>query len=934
MSDIDLLEREDELAAFRAELASTAQGTGSLMVVSGAAGVGKTRLLEELRSQARDAGFRVLSARGHQQGTSAPYGVVRQLFDPLVATLDRSERAHLFQGPARQAQPILENAPDPHTRPRIDATLNGLWWLVLALADERPLCLVVDDSQWCDLESVQWLAFLANRVDTAPVALAVAIRTGDRTQDDKLTGEITAAPHAVSIRPAPLAEESSRGLVAKHLGAARNTQIGAACHAATTGNPLLLMELLKALRTPAGTRISDPVDVHKIGARAVAGLVARRLEALPTEAVMLARAIAVLGDGTLLQYATQLAGFGEDAGEAAARRLEDAEMVRADGPLYFIHPLIGEAVYQTMTPSQRSDAHVSAALVLRRNEAPIHLIAAQIQLIPPGRYDDALSLLQEAAASALDAGARGSAAAYLRRLLDEALTPSLRATTLRQLGEIETLLDAESAVNHLRQAEALLTDPVQRAQVALALGPALFFTQRNADAVATYQRAIATLPDTADRSLRQALDAGLLAAAVDDSTLYPAARERADALSGLAPNDYDPPLASVLSWHEARTGSSMDRCIALANRGLTLPAGEDTAAIFAYSGLVLAVADRYEQTRAACNHRLEYATSTGSVFDFAIASWLRGIVAYFAGDLVSAEADQRQAIAAGEEYGLSAGLIHGYARLADALVERGELDQAEATLGQVTCPQPLPPLAHYDWYLHTRAGLRLAQQRHAEALRDALEVGTRYESLGGCNPAFIAWRSQAAMAYLGLGEPASAIRYADQEVERARAWGSPRVLGRTLRVAGITRNREGLSLLQDAREVLADSQAVLERARTSLTLGTLQHQLGDPVTARQTLWEGLEEARRCGAEPLARQAHDALIAAGARPRRRSRTGLAGLTPTEGRVATLAATGKTNRELAQALFVSPKTIEMHLGNVFRKLDIQSRTQLGSALKRQT
>lgn len=318
------------------------------------------------------------------------------------------------------------------------------------------------------------------------------------------------------------------------------------------------------------------------------------------------------------------------------------------------------------------------------------------------------------------------------------------------------------------------------------------------------------------------------------------------------------------------------------------------------------------------------------MFDFAIASWLRGIVAYLTGDLEGAEADQRQAIAAGEEHGLSAGLVYGYARLADILVDRGELAEAEATLGQVITPQPLPPLAHYDWWLFSRAQLRLAQQRYHDSLNDALEVGRRYESLDGVNPAFLSWRSTCALAHLALHEDHDAVRRADEEVEAARAWGGRRTLGRALRVAGTVRRHNGLTLLAESREVLSSSNAALELAHTTVELGALQRRHGTLQEARTMLWDGLELAQTCGAGPLAQRAHEALVHTGARPRRLTRTGPSALTPTERRVAALAATGRTNRDLAEELFVTPKTIEMHLGNVYSKLQIQSRTQLAAAL----
>ncbi|MDQ4037196.1 MAG: AAA family ATPase [Actinomycetota bacterium] len=928
-----LLERERELVEFDYRLRSIGPGQGHLLVVSGPAGLGKTSLLLELAQRARTSGLAVMRARGQQRETATPYGVARQLFDPMMATATADELDDLFVGRAGLARHLFE--PDevgPESTDSASATVQGLWWLLLRRAERQSLVLIVDDLQWCDQESLQWLAFLAHRVTATSVLLAVGFRAGDPAEDQAVLQDIIGQPDAVRLEPQPLAEASSRSLASAALGSALPTEVSAACHTATAGNPLLLWELLRALRG-SGVAVDQltPSDVQRIGARAATRPVTRQLAALPTEAGMLARAVAVLGDGTPLVQVAELAGLGTAAAEVAANRLAEAEVLRHNDAPEFVHPVVAEAVYRTIPPAARDAAHISAAVLLRRAGAHVHRVAAQVLLIPAGHYDDSVPVLREAATQAFQSGARASGVAYLRRALAENLDQELRGVILTDLGSAETLLDGAAAVTHLSEAAALTPDPVRRAEITVALGPALFFTQRNADAVAAYRHALARLPETVDRTLRQRLDAGLLAAAVDDSTLYPAARAHAATLSGLAPGECDPPLAAVLSWHEARTGGSSPRCVALAEQALSLPPGQDATAAFAYAGLVLAAADRYDEVRTLCNSRLEHATAVGSVFDFSIASWLRGIAAYFAGDLATAEADQRQAIEAGEAHGLSAGLIHGYARLADALVDQGQLAAAESTLDRVSLPVPLPPLAHFDWYLHSRGRLRLAQGRFLEALHDFQECGRRYASLGGSNPGFIPWRSEAALAELALGNEDSAQRLAQSEVDDARSWGAARPLGRALRVAGMADATPlGLELLKQSSEVLAESPATLEQARTAVELGIALHGTGEDRSAREQLWRGLEAAQRSGAVTLAERAHEALVRAGARPRRLSRSGTAALTPTELRVANLAADGRTNRELAEALFVTPKTIEMHLANAYRKLEIESRTQLSAAL----
>jgi DNA-binding NarL/FixJ family response regulator len=925
-----VLEREEEFEELGHHLEGLARGQGRLVVVSGAAGVGKTTLLGELGRGADDSGFRVLQARANPRERATPYGVVRQLFDPLVAATDVADRDELFVGSAGLARHLFQED-QPGAGVTGSATVQGLWWLLLTSAERRAVTVVVDDLQWCDRESLEWLAYVARRLQGTPILLAMGVRTGDPAEDEDVLQDILEQPAAV-LEPLPLGEASTRSLVGLVLGSTVAPEVATACHTATAGNPFLLWELLRALRT-SGTAVEDLTASHisRIGVSAVARPLARRLKALSTDALLLARALTVLGDGTSTALAGKLAGLDPDAAEAAAQRLADADVLRLDTRPEFVHPLVGEAVYHSIPPADRAAAHVSAAALLQRSGAEVHRVAAQIHLITPGGYDDAVPVLRLAADRSFRMGARASGVTHLRRALEEPLNSRLRLEILTQLGSAETLLDGPAAVTHLREAAALTTDPFRRAEIVAVLGPALFFTQRNADAVEVYQRALAELPPTVDRSLRQRLEAGLLAAAVDDSVLFPAVRAHAAALTSCPPSECDPALAAVLAWHEARTGSSRERCVGLAGQALSVSPGGDSAAAFAYAGFVLAVADRYDEVRSLCNRALDHARATGSVFDFSIASWLRGVAAYFSGVLVRAEADQRQAIEAGEAHGLSAGLVHGYARLAEALIDQGQIADAEATLARVVCPHPLPALAHFTWYLHARGRLRLVQRRPREALDDFREAGRTFVALDGANPALLPWRSDAALAALALSDRPGARLLADDELRDAASWGAPRALGRTLRVAAATRpGGEGLDLLQESRNVLTDAPAVLERARTAVDLGIALHAAGEIRSAREHLWQGLEEARECAAHPLAARAHDALIRTGARPRRSTRSGTAALTATEQRVASMAAGNQTNREIAEALFVTPKTIELHLANAYRKLGIGSRTQLRAAL----
>jgi DNA-binding CsgD family transcriptional regulator len=192
-------------------------------------------------------------------------------------------------------------------------------------------------------------------------------------------------------------------------------------------------------------------------------------------------------------------------------------------------------------------------------------------------------------------------------------------------------------------------------------------------------------------------------------------------------------------------------------------------------------------------------------------------------------------------------------------------------------------------------------------------------------------RAGAAQALLRLGDRERALELARAELEDVRVFGAPRALGIALRVAGLAQGGEaGLELLAESVARLADSPALLERARSLTDLGAALRRAGERAAAREPLADALELAARCGARPLAARAREELRATGARPRRAWRTGIEALTPSELRIVRLAADGRTNREIAHELYVTLKTVEGHLSRAYTKLRIERRSQLPEAL----
>jgi DNA-binding CsgD family transcriptional regulator len=229
-----------------------------------------------------------------------------------------------------------------------------------------------------------------------------------------------------------------------------------------------------------------------------------------------------------------------------------------------------------------------------------------------------------------------------------------------------------------------------------------------------------------------------------------------------------------------------------------------------------------------------------------------------------------------------------------------------------------------------RGRLRLEQGRATEGLSDFVAVGELLTSARIESPGYLPWRSEATHAHLALGNHEEAVRLAEAELEAARYFGAPRALGVAARAAGLAAGGDrGVALLEEAIDAFDHGGAVLERGRALADLGALLRRRNQRVAAR-----ALDIAHRVNAGPLATYADTELRATGARPRRVLLTGLESLTASERRIADLAGTGLTNREIAQMLFITARTVEGHLTNVFRKLRLDSRTDLGAALTGRT
>jgi len=467
--------------------------------------------------------------------------------------------------------------------------------------------------------------------------------------------------------------------------------------------------------------------------------------------------------------------------------------------------------------------------------------------------------------------------------------------------------------------------------VALALANALYAGGRLYDAADVLRRTIEEL-EPEDAALGQRLDAQLIAWARFDDRLYPRARERL-ALSAESAHEETFGgrfLLALLASELARAGEAPARARDLAQRALAggLLRDDENWQPYLLAAATLVSLDDLDAAVSRFEDWLKLARKRGSLFSFSHASSFRALVMLRHGDLREAEADARAACDGEPNRGAGA---YTLAHLAETLGERGQLDEAIRVIELSGVSEGGPPTYQMARLVAVRAGLRIAAGEGEHALGGLLAVGERLQALGVHNPAYVPWRSQAALLLLGRGDRSRAQLLAGEELRAARRWGAPRAVGVALRAAGLVEAGEaGLERLRQSVDVLARSPARLEHAKSLTELGAAMRRANQRFKARELLREGLELAERCGAAPLAERAHTELLATGARPRRLARTGVDSLTPSERRVAMMASEGQTNREIAQGLFVTPKTVEMHLSHAYRKLDIEARSQLSRAM----
>ena len=926
-----MLQREHELASIHARLDSACAGTGAALAFEGEAGIGKTALVEFARAAAGDRGMLVLAARATELEVDYPFNVVRQCLEPVLHAADASTRGALLAGAAALAESVLLDSRGDEGAESL-GVLHGLYWLVANLAQRQPVLLAIDDLHWVDEPSLRFLAYLLRRVDSLPVALAFATRpSGLSERNVALLAEVLADERLDVLTPTPLDDSAVAELLRDSGDTPVHESFAHACRQASGGNPFLLSELVRALRAedvPFTARGAERVG--EITPPQVARVARARLARLDPLARALARAVLILGDEAPLDLACELVGIDRAAAAEAADRLGAAGLFASGQPLRFRHPMLRSAVGADLTLADRERSHRRAAELLRAHGAPPERVAVHL-LATPSRGDVSdEATLREAATRTIERGAPGAAVPLFVRLLEEPLRPPERAEVLLELARAEYVAGLlPAATGHLEQVDEVADDPsVRGAALALRLQASLGSVDVVAALVEEVPHAVELLRDD-DRELAlrlQAYEMLMRRPAADPDQLA-----RFGGLAGDTPGEAV--VLAHLILQRVRHGASAAEIADLAER-----AGRQADALIvdgtsttAFTAVILGLrwSDRLDEAERILGRAIAAAQRRGSTTDFANALGLRGEVSVRRGHLREAEADARSAQATRVEQGW--GFTRGLTSLLQSLVAQGRTTEAadvlEAEVGDAALPNTPPMLA----LMLTRAQVRAALGDHAGAVAEFEEAVRRRERWGGAAPTWVGDMLVAAASYAALGDSESAAALQAEARVLAARWDTPGALGQVARAEALFDGDSGrIERLREAVTLLEASPARLELGRAYVDLGGALRRAGHRADARAPLRAGYELAGDCGAQALAENARRELAASGVRIRRARITGAESLTASERRIADMAVAGSSNAEIAQALFVTVKTVEMHLTNVYRKLEIDGRGELGRAL----
>ena len=906
-----LVGRESEQRRIATLIAGARVRQSGVLVIRGEAGIGKTALLDDAAQSAGE--MRILRASGSEFETGIGFSGLHQLLLPAIGMID-----HL---PQQLREPLevalmLRGGPVPERFAVGVAALS----LLSRCAEDEPLLLLVDDAHLLDPASAETIRFIARRLVADPIALVISLRPEPEAVLNTAglsTLELTGLDVAAAVV-----------LVAQQAGEPIGPDGSAVLYEATAGNPLALLELSKGPDLIGRLSPESPMPVPDAVAQAFGG----RVSTL-TQSAQRASLIAAVADGDLVataRAATELGCSVDDLAEAEAIGL-----LRLDGDrATFRHPLVRPAIYATAAPALRRDVHRAVAEALPDSSADLRAWHLSRSCVGPddGVADGLVAVADRARAR----GAHGVAATALSRAAELTSQHPQRAERMLRAGASAWLAgQAAQADTLLKTATTLAAAPAVLAEIddirgnlalrtgSLDEGRRLLLRAADLSEVPDPDAAAMRLSDVISGCFYQSDMAGALAAAARLERLIEtcdtdAARIRgqmgigiARVLAGGAGVQWirkavdalaaDPDLpADPWRPHWEVIGTLFLRESGV-GRGLIERAVHDDRARMALGGLPTllfhmarddATTDRWSSGLVGYDESISLARETGQTTDLATAlagsAWLQARM----GRAEQCQANADEALALAERHGITLAKLWG-------LFALGDLHLAQGDAGAAT-----------HWFERLRTTLEQI---------DFLDVD-------------LAPGPELAEAQLRSGDELAAAATAQEYLVRATEKGQPWALARAHRAAALTcpDPAERTSLFERALELHGGSLDLFEEARTRLAYGAALRRSRSRVAARPQLRLALDAFERLGARPWADLAASEFDATGEKVRRGSEGYLGVLTSQEIRIARMLSDGRTTKETAAALFLSPKTVEYHLRHVYQKLHVGSRDELRAAM----
>ena len=870
--------------------------------------MGKTALLDEAVEQA--SGMRVLRATGYASERDIPYAGLHAMLAPV---LDRRDRIPPVQARALGTALALE-APAPYDPFAVPAAVFSL---LGAVADDGPVLVVVDDLQWLDEGSLRAIVFLARRVDAEGVLALLGARAGELEGLDVAGIEQLALPQLDAASARTLLRDRAPGLA---------PDVAERLLATAGGNPLVLRELPAALSSAQRSGI-EPLAPGFHGSTGVEQAFVRRHAELPERAARALAVVAAMESGWLNDALAALHELG--LGEEDLDPVQAADLIRIDGGgIAFRHPLLRAHAYEATAASQRRAAHAALAAVTKD---PTHR-AWHLSSAASGADEPAAAALDEAARLARDRGAPAAAAAAASRAAE--LTADDRPRLRRTLQAVEDLAAAgmfEQALERLQEAERLGVRTGADAALSVlrgrleVRGDRLF--EGRARLVDEAERLAPDEPVTAAMLLIESGVGGVMVgdtvgilAAADRSRELAAGRDRqVELLAGLLRA-----LALIPVGRGAEVEADLEAAEPLLTEGDPLP---DAAEVISFAGQYLVWVEQYGLAERVLDRQITAAREASAAGRLVYPLMVRALLGFRRGTWAQARADGAEALSLAQETGQVPQAIMSRNVLSRLEAARGAAHEAAAlgreavaTLGQYA----EGPMAIYA---HEALGFAsLIAERTDDALDHLRRCGRVMGRLGGAEPGVFPYPGDLIEALVR----AELVEEAEAEVARLEEWSARtgRAWGHAVAARGrglLASEDEFEAAFERALEWHARAEQPFETARTQLALGERRRRVGRRVDAREILDTAESTFARLGAEAWAERARNELRASGRTLRARDESG-EDLTPAELQVALRVAEGLTNREVAAALFLSPKTVEHHLSAVYRKLGIRSRTQL--------